>query len=116
MPTLDGKALASVYIDKVLKLIFAQLSIMELIEKENLDPTVWESIGEGIKAIHGEDAYKCFPLLLLSIDIYLYSIDKLSEEEFHDVITRMDEFVQTIKGEINEKLLLDKKKGGDWVH
>ena len=120
-PDEKTKVAASRYIQAFERLALTQHSMLELSEtddngKPSLDPEVWELVGLVINETHGKEAYNMVPIVMLAIDIYLYSIDKLGEEDFLDVVDRIDECIQTLKRDIKVHMSEEKIKGGGWIN
>lgn len=112
---------ASKYIQAFESLALIQHSMLELTHKNgdeepSLDPKVWELVGAMMNKIHGEEAYNMVPIVMLAIDIYLYSINKLDEENFFDVVERIDTCIQNLKRNVKIHLHEEKEKGGGWIN
>jgi len=116
-PNDKTKIAASRYIEAFERLALTQHAMLELSQKDDeLDPEVWELVGIVINKTHGEEAYNMVPIVMLAIDIYLYSINKLTEEDFLDVVTRIDNCIQNLKRDIQIHLNEEKQKGGGWIN
>ena len=120
-PDEKTKVAASRYIQAFERLALTQHSMLELSQEDDngepsLDPEVWELVGLVINETHGQEAYNMVPIVMLAIDIYLYAIDKLDEEDFLDVVNRIDECIQTLKRDIDIHMNEEKNKGGGWIN
>ena len=120
-PNEKTRLAACKYIQAFESLALTQHNMLELNQEDDneetsLDPEVWELIGVVMNETHGQQAYNMVPIVMLAIDIYLYSIDKLDEEDFLDVVNRIDEHIQTLKRDIQIHLNEEKNKGGGWIN
>ena len=120
-PSEKTKTAAKTYIQAFERLALTQHAMLDLSSEDSnenlsIDPEVWELIGLVINETHGEEAYNMVPIVMLAVDIYLYAIDKLGEEDFLDVVNRMDECIQSLKRDIQLHLAVEKEKGGGWIN